>query len=874
MPMTFRRSWLLVCLLCCPVGHAAGEALDSVLISRSGDEATLVVRFACRNRFRDFFPITPAERLQIKVTAVDRCGLAPGATPRRDSRRPSGRELAGLRQIEFVQGGDGDGTLLLSFERPVRITVTQRGDLTRLQINVELPEQDTRVESVVAPPPDDPVRPTVVSRLPPSGRAIQRARAATDNAFEESPPGRDRTVAINLESAMQPIAAERVRDIALAAGRVLYRTQIDIDNRTWYRLRLGFFADEREAELVLDALRSEFPDAWTVRVASAERMSAAGEAVTQMPVSTAPVVLPTSGTVAAESTGAAADVVTGESSGLATLMADARAAMLAGDNDRAVQLYMKILRAPEHQWTQEAQELLGVARERNGQVAHAVAEYRRYLMLYPDGDDAARVRQRLAGLTAPPVIEPAPAVVAETGAVLAGDAVLPVQEDMVRTRPARRPADRSRWDVYGGFSQYYRRDASQFDDRSEVVGQSSLLTDLDVVARRRGERLDFSGRITMGNLYDLLGDDEGPGTSTRIYNFYADLVDVERDVSARIGRQSLRSSGVLGRFDGAHLGWQWRPDIRLNVSAGFPVDSSVDDIDTSREFYGASVDFTNVLTGLDAAVFYNTQQVDGIEDRQAVGGELRYYDEHRSLVSLVDYDVSYGALNSFVVLGNWGFDNRLTLNAMIDYRKSPVLTTRNALIGQPVATIQELLTLFGQDEIRILAEDRTGDLYTYSFGLSAPLFERFQINADVTRMDYSGTDASGGVPEIPDVAGDTWYTMTVVGSSLLTEGDTTIFGLGYVDGDAGTTSTFSLDSRFPVSWGLRINPRLRLSLREVERTDSDRWTASPSLRLLYRFARRFELECEVGGQWSNEKTADRSYDYSAYFVYAGYRADF
>lgn len=873
MPMTFRHSWLLACLLWCPAGLAAGGALDEVLISRSGDEATLVVRFTCRNRFRDFFPVTPAERLQIKVTAVDRCGLAPGATPRRDSRRPSGRELAGLRQIEFVQGGDGDGTLLLSFEHPVRMTVTQRGDLTRLQIRVELLERDTWAESVVAPP-EEPVRPALVRRLPPSGQAVQRARAATDNAFAEAPTGRDRTVAINLESVLQPIADERIREVEPAAGQVLYRTQIDIDNRTWYRLRLGFFADEREAEAVLDALKSTFPDAWTVRVATAEREASGDRAVAPAPASTAPIALPPSGAVDARSAGTAGDVATGASADLAVLMAEARAAMLAADNARAVQIYMKVLRAPEHQWTREAQEMLGVARERNGQVAHAVAEYRRYLMLYPDGEDAVRVRQRLAGLTVLPVAEPVPAVVAETDSVLTRDPVSPAQQSMVRKRPARRPADRGRWDVYGGFSQYYRRDASQFDDRSEVVGQSSLLTDLDVVARRRGERLDFSGRITMGNLYDLLGEGEGPGNSTRIYYFYADLVDVERDVSARVGRQSLRSSGVLGRFDGAHLGWQWRPDVRLNVSAGFPVDSSVDDIDTSREFYGASVDFTNVLTGLDAAVFYNTQQVDGIEDRQAIGGELRYYDEHRSLVSLLDYDMSYGALNSFVVLGNWAFDNRVTLNAMVDYRKSPVLTTRNALIGQPVATVQELFALFGEDEIRTLAEDRTGDLYTYSFGLSVPLFERFQINADVTRMDYSGTDASGGVPEIPDVAGDTWYTMTLIGSSLWTEGDTTIFGLGYVDGDAGTTGTFSLDSRFPVSWGLRINPRLRLSLREVDRTDSDRWTASPSLRLLYRFARRFELECEIGGQWSNEKTADRSADYSAYFVYAGYRADF
>ena len=55
---------------------------------------------------------------------------------------------------------------------------------------------------------------------------------------------------------------------------------------------------------------------------------------------------------------------------------------------------------PNHDRHAEAQELLGLAREKNGQTAHAKAEYQRYLALYPDADGAARVRQRLAALLA------------------------------------------------------------------------------------------------------------------------------------------------------------------------------------------------------------------------------------------------------------------------------------------------------------------------------------------------------------------------------------------------------------------------------------------------------------------------------------------
>jgi hypothetical protein len=245
-----------------------------------------------------------------------------------------------------------------------------------------------------------------------------------------------------------------------------------------------------------------------------------------------------------------------------------------------------------------------------------------------------------------------------------------------------------------------------------------------------------------------------------------------------------------------------------------------------------------------------------------------------SLITLFDYDVSYGEINAAVLLGNWAFQNRVTLNAMLDFRKSPYLTTRNALIGQPVGTLEELLMLFGESQIRQLAEDRTGEMQTYSFGISSPLFDRFQINADVTVLNFDGTIASAGVPAVPDVSGDTYYTVTLVGSSLMMEGDATIFGVGYVDGSTASTTSFTVDSRFPLSRGLRLNPRLRLSLRDNLRTDSEQWIASPSLRFLYRFARRYELEIETGGEWSSQKLNTGTVDYNAYFIYAGYRADF
>jgi len=68
------------------------------------------------------------------------------------------------------------------------------------------------------------------------------------------------------------------------------------------------------------------------------------------------------------------------------------------DYSHAIALYTKILAYPNHPYRQDAQEYLGLARERNGQLAQAKAEYEAYLKLYPKGEGADRVRQRLTGL--------------------------------------------------------------------------------------------------------------------------------------------------------------------------------------------------------------------------------------------------------------------------------------------------------------------------------------------------------------------------------------------------------------------------------------------------------------------------------------------
>ena len=71
---------------------------------------------------------------------------------------------------------------------------------------------------------------------------------------------------------------------------------------------------------------------------------------------------------------------------------------------------------------------------------------------------------------------------------------------------------------------------------------------------------------------------------------------------------------------------------RINLLSGFPVLDPQEGPDTDRVFYALGLDFNGLVGGLDASVFFNTQELGDLEDRQAVGGEVRYFDDVRSLI--------------------------------------------------------------------------------------------------------------------------------------------------------------------------------------------------------------------------------------------------
>ena len=210
--------------------------------------------------------------------------------------------------------------------------------------------------------------------------------------------------------ARQPFDAAAIAAAQQSTGVRTYVSETVVDGQKWYRLRAGPFVSEADARRVLAAARTRYPKAWlAVSDDTATTATGVPGAVTGVARTTAP--------------------------GNATLtqqdidqtMKRAEEQMRRKDYPAAIQLLTRLTEQPEFPQRAQAQELLGLARERSGQLAHAKAEYEEYLRRYPQGEAAVRVNKRFRALT----FAASPA-----------------------SRQARAAtADDSRWRVFGGVSQ-------------------------------------------------------------------------------------------------------------------------------------------------------------------------------------------------------------------------------------------------------------------------------------------------------------------------------------------------------------------------------------------------------------------------------------
>jgi hypothetical protein len=423
-------------------------------------------------------------------------------------------------------------------------------------------------------------------------------------------------------------------------------------------------------------------------------------------------------------------------------------------------------------------------------------------------------------------------------------------------------------ETYGSLFTSYRRESRITDLEGATLSDSSLFTDAFLDSRVEGERFGARGQLAGSYRYDFL--EGASGDEIRISSLFVEASDRVSQRTASAGRRSQSTGGVLGRYDGGRLAQRFGDRWETALVGGFPVESPTSTgIDTDRYFAGLSLEGEGFFDLLDAQAFGIFQMADDLIDRAAVGGELRYFDAARSAFAFLDFDVHYLSVNTAQLVGSQSLTDDVSLNFLVDYRNAPLLTTSNALLGQPVASLSTLEASSSRGEIESLAEDRTADALTLSAGASWVLNDRLQLGGDFTTARLSGTPASGGVAATEGTGFEFSYFGQLIASDVLVDGDAAIAGLRYFDGSSFDVASLSLDGRFPVSQHWRVEPALVTQYR-MQGGASDEIRLLPRLRLEWR-RWRVDLELEAGAQWIGRLSGA---DEWGYLAEVGVRFDF
>ncbi|MCU7890186.1 MAG: hypothetical protein KZQ78_00670 [Candidatus Thiodiazotropha sp. (ex Ustalcina ferruginea)] len=822
--------WLLaLILLSSGQLSAATRVLDRIEITTEGEANVVSVYFNVPVRYVSHLINEASSEVGVQLKLGQTADIELSELVESDQLTWSPTAAVPLEKVEFQGNRIGTSTLLVSFATPVSdIRIRQGRDFYVMEFILS--------ESAAA------------SGLPGSGKKavdipVPETRAPLN--FKLLPLV---IYVINLSAESEPIDFTQIAPVPVGENQLLYTTKAKVEESTLYRLRLGFFRTKTEAREQLKAVKNFYPDAWIDTADIAERRQAFFDRGIDRAFNDQLMEEP--------------ELVDVDPR-LTEMMEMIRRTITAGDYAKAVRLLEALLEEPQNIYSKEALELLGLSRERNSQIAHAKGEYRLYLEKYPEGEDAERVWQRLLGL------ETAPNKPRES-----------LREKQLAEEGEDGP--KAVWDTYGSLSQNYRRDSidSPFVEDEDSVTRSEVETFIDINSRRRSKDLDLRLKLTGSYISDFL--DDGDGNDSTLSDAYIDVEHLDSHTSARIGRQRLRSSGILNRFDGLVLGYQLTPDISLRATAGLPVERSRDTfLHKHKQFAGISADISSLYEKWDLSLFLVEQRVDDLVDRRAVGGEVRYFDSNRSLFSLVDFDIFHNELSIFMLQGNWRLEDDTRFYMNFDYRNSPILSTSNALSGQTdpntsltIESIEELQNFFTDEELYDLAKDRTAETTTLSFGVTRPFSETLQLSGDITVSKTGETPASGGVLAIDATDNEFFYTFQVIKNDLLKQGDIGVLSLRYSDANTSDTFRLGISSRYPITNAWRINPRLDLSYRQNDDNNGSRKTISPFIRMDYRFRKSLTFELEGGLNWLEEDDGTEVTTFTDYFIFAGYRWDF
>lgn len=785
--------------------------LEVIEVSDHDDQADITMAFACSMRFVANVPASEGKEVRIQLAPLPDCRLSPlSQIPSELPPVSGGGNILESARLESLAPGQVTVTLL--FKKSERFVIAQGVDQHTLRL-----------------------------------RLIDRARGRGKVLIGSTAPEAVSNFAINLESQPKPFEPADIERAHERLKAPAFVSEVMVDGDKWYRLRVGPINRRSEADRLLNLALPDYPRAWL----------AIGDDEVTSDANTTPAQL---GLPAVQKPGSDAPLPPAE---LKKTLSAARSALSAHDYPEAIKLLTKLQRQPEFPDRSKAQELLGLARERAGQFAHAKAEYQEYLRLYPQGEAAERVAFRLKALRAAEAK-------ARTGRDVSGE--------------------QRGWSINAGFSQTARYDGTRIKSGApppntqaipdpNALSSNSLFTDGDLFARRRGETYDFLGRVSAGYGKTFSA---GTGSSSRVSLASVELLDRPLGLLGRVGRQISNNNGLLGAFDGALVSWQATPAWAVQAAAGYPVEQLSLAPKTNERFETMALAYTPPNQHWDASVFVVEQTFDGLRDRRAVGLNGRYLNSWGSLVGVLDYDVGFKSLNTASLLGTMQLPSRWTLSLDAERRNSPVLTSRNALIGQSVSDLNALLAQVGSaEQIYFLARARTPITDDYSVTASRPIGQRYQFTSIVSASRTGPTQTVGAVQGDPASGWLLTYQAQFAATNFWTQGDFNVITLTDSKTLAGRLDSVALTSRFPITKSWRMGPRLSIDRLAQDTNSSNELTFLPSMLLDWQRNNKL-LQIDFGGELGRRLATIQiqngqfvqSQNLTRYYVSVSYRINF
>ena len=338
---------------------------------------------------------------------------------------------------------------------------------------------------------------------------------------------------------------------------------------------------------------------------------------------------------------------------------------------------------------------------------------------------------------------------------------------------------------------------------------------------------------------------------------------------------------MLGRFDGIHALSRLGPHYAVSTLLGLPVESTSDkkpNLDTIMA--GAAFHVDDLwLKGLRGQLFVIGQNTESMQDRTAIGGEVRYSSPKSYSFVYLDYDALFNSVNTAIVSSSYFWTPETDFRVLVERRNSPVVTLATALQGQGLRGLDDLKEITSNSEIRDLALDRIVVLWTGTFGVTHRPNDRLQISGDFTIFYSEGTSTSnvvnapGEVIEGMDASGpDLSASIQFNFSDWLVEGAVGSFSMRYFEGDTSRSFITSAFSRFVLPAGFRIRPRVRFDWRETD-VFGDTLLFRPSLETDWRY-KSILLNAGAGFQWLQPVAGSELDRELSYFIELGVRWEF